>query len=117
MRCVDPAVGSTDTMLADAFLAALSQVGITPLHIAVLGHNSELLAACLDEGADVALGAAVRCCSRRGIGTFVVVSHCLMQGLSPLHLAADVGFEAGIQPLVERGAVIDATDEVRLVGR
>ena len=117
MKCVDPAVGCTDTTLADSLIAALSQVGITPLHIAVLGHNSELLAACLDEGADVALGAAVRCCSRRGIGTFVVVSHCLMQGLSPLHLAADVGFEAGIQPLVERGAVIDATDEVRLVGR
>lgn len=63
--------------------------GFPPLHLAILGAHEHAMNLCLQEGASVDAGS---------------------RGFTALHVAADAGFVAAIQPLIARGATMDAPD-------
>ena len=82
---------------ADVNGVARHHLGVTPLHAALFGRQIEVALLLVERGADVTLA--------RGGGGWK------RAGWTPLHYAAGLGFDALVNPLLERGADPTRTDE------
>jgi ankyrin repeat protein len=108
----------------------LDSAGLTPLTHAVVAGHADVAGTLLEHGASIARAEALHCAVRhRRDGTLrVLLKHCAAEGggasgavdaydaegRTPLHLAVEQGFEAGVQMLLRAGA--DARMKARTSG-
>lgn len=82
---------------ADLNIISQHPIGVTPLHAALFGRRVEAASRLIEAGADVRL-------KRGGTGW-------PRAGWTALHYCASFGFVGLVQPLIERGADINALDD------
>ena len=91
-------------------LNALSDLGYSPLHIAIQSEDEESVSALLDANVDVNVASVPRSALRSDDESDEEPSGVVRTNVSPLHFAADAGLFGSAWALLDKGARIDSLD-------